>query len=149
VARPVVIVDTREQAPYLFSDGRVATVRGTLPAGDYSLQGLEGRVVVERKSANDLANTLSTDRERWVRELEKLRGYRFAALVVECCRHDLLAHRYESPVQPGVLLGRLHETAVKYGVHVYFAGDRAGGEQATQDFLLRAARVLEEEQASE
>ena len=39
--RPPVVVDTREQRPYLFAD----SVRGTLRTGDYSLLGYEDRIL--------------------------------------------------------------------------------------------------------
>jgi ERCC4-type nuclease len=44
----VVIADSREQEPYSFEATRITTVRRALPAGDYSLDGLEDRVAVER-----------------------------------------------------------------------------------------------------
>ena len=52
--RITVVVDTREQEPYSFDSDKVSAVRKALPAGDYSLVGLEERVAVERKSLTDL-----------------------------------------------------------------------------------------------
>lgn len=89
--------DTREQSPYTFEgigwdkadgggEGRtltVETVRGTLASGDYSLLGYERRVAVERKSLADLYGTLGQGRARFERELERLKDYDFAAVVVE------------------------------------------------------------------
>ena len=39
--RITVVVDTREQEPYSFDSDKVSAVRKALPAGDYSLVGLE------------------------------------------------------------------------------------------------------------
>ena len=43
-----IIIDTREQEGYSFDSRLAATVRRALPAGDYSVAGLEGLVAVER-----------------------------------------------------------------------------------------------------
>jgi hypothetical protein len=90
----VVVIDTREQTPFLFqgmrTDARdggrplvVRTVTRGIPSGDYSLEGYEGQVAVERKSLADLYNTISQNRERFVRELERLDAMEFAAVVIE------------------------------------------------------------------
>ena len=47
---PVIIIDSREQIPYEFEGSQV----GTLKSGDYSLDGFQDRVAVERKSKADL-----------------------------------------------------------------------------------------------
>ncbi len=90
----VVLIDTREQLPFTFADipadkefgggfWRIKTERGTVPSGDYSLAGQADRVAVERKSVADLFSTLSAGRDRFVRELERLAAYQFAAVVIE------------------------------------------------------------------
>jgi hypothetical protein len=89
-----VLVDTREQLPYTFAglkaDARegggplhVRTQLGTLDAGDYSIQGYANMVTVERKSPSDLAGTLTTGRRRFSAELDRLRNYDAAWIVVE------------------------------------------------------------------
>ena len=52
------MADTREQEVYTFDAARVTTVRRALPAGDYSLDGLEDRVAIERKTVEDLVSTM-------------------------------------------------------------------------------------------
>lgn len=89
-----VIVDTREQAPYAFTGIRsdavtgrkpiaVQTRRAGLPSGDYSIEGFESRIAVERKSLNDLFSTLGQHRRRFQEELERLAVMEFATVVVE------------------------------------------------------------------
>jgi hypothetical protein len=89
-----ILVDTREQLPYDFvglkgdaSEGglplTVRTHRCTLPAGDYSIEGYARMVCVERKSATDLAGTLTRGRRRFLAELDRLREYDAAWIVVE------------------------------------------------------------------
>jgi hypothetical protein len=89
-----VVVDTREQHPFTFqgltgdasSESRpliVPTRPGTLESGDYSVEGLEHAVAVERKSLADLYGTIGAGRDRFVRELERLDRMEFAAVVIE------------------------------------------------------------------
>jgi DNA excision repair protein ERCC-4 len=143
MGRPVVVCDSREQRPYQFPDGRVFVVRRALPAGDYSIEGMERELAVERKELGDLVNTITgrDNRERWKRELEKLRTYRLARVVVEACVHDVLAARYRSPALPSSVLSAVLAVEVDYGIPVVWAGDRASAERYVEALLLRAARV--------
>src|SRR5688572_14128726 len=78
-ARPVLVIDTREQTPLPFE--RLATERGTLHTGDYSFKGGEDVFAVERKTIPDLvACCIGENRERFCRELHRLRGFLFTRL---------------------------------------------------------------------
>lgn len=63
--------------------------------GDYSIEGYEGSVHVERKSCVDAQGTIlgwfEDRRGRFVRELEFLAGVEAAAVVVECSFDELLS----------------------------------------------------------
>ena len=86
-----VIRDTREQHPYEFrglkgASGAELIVKvadRTLKSGDYSIEGMESRVSIERKSLADLYSTLTHGRERFERELDRLRSYDFSKVVIE------------------------------------------------------------------
>jgi ERCC4-type nuclease len=101
VAPFVVIADSREGHPFTFtgfkSDARhgyksliVPVVTRGLKTGDYSLEGYEDRIAVERKSAQDAYSTFSQERERFIRELERLNEMEFAAVVIEAGWPSLL-----------------------------------------------------------
>src|SRR5260370_30850848 len=78
---PVIVVDTREQEPLSFH--RLKAVCGTLISGDYSVAGLEELFAVERKTVSDLVGCcMGENRERFERELHRLRGFRFKRLLV-------------------------------------------------------------------
>ncbi len=77
---PTVIVDTREQTPLMFT--RLQSVTGTLATGDYSVLGLERDVAIERKSIPDLIGSITRERDRFMREVDRLRSYPFARLLV-------------------------------------------------------------------
>ncbi len=138
--RPVIVIDTREQEPYAFHPERAAVVRRALPAGDYSVDGLEGRVAVERKSLDDLVRTLIRDRERFRRELLALSDYEAACVVVEGSLSDVLTKRYRTGAHPFSVLGAVVSIILDHRVPVFFCGDRPCARQFTEAYLLRFHR---------
>ena len=87
------ITDSREQEPFSFDSRLVAVERRALPAGDYSVVGMEDMVAVERKTLDDFVSTVIHDRPRFRRELRKLAGYRAACVVVEAGLLEVLQGR--------------------------------------------------------
>jgi len=138
--RPVIVVDTRETEPYSFSPERAAVVRRALPAGDYSLEGMEQRVAVERKTLPDLVQTVIRERERFRRELQLLSGYEAACVVVEAQLPDALAGRYRSGAHPSSVFGAVVSIILDHGVPVFFCGNRPCARQFTEAYLLRFHR---------
>jgi len=118
----VVIIDTREQTPLDFG-ADVQAMRGTLNAGDYSLQGLEDLLAIERKELSDLVACVGTERERFERELLRLRGYRCKAVMVEATLAQVEKGGWRSQVKPAAVLGSIASWRVKYGVEFIYAGN--------------------------
>ncbi len=106
--KPIIICDTREQDPLVFSDAVIVESRA-LHVGDYSIAGLETDVVIERKSLSDLLGSITSGRERFEKELRQLRGYRFAAILIESNWPTILSGIWDCPssVSPNVVLGSL------------------------------------------
>ena len=134
------VCDTREQAPFRFEGCPCTVEAGTLEAGDYSLAGFERRVAVERKSLADLVGCLSGERERFQRELARLRGYDSAAVVVEAPAMALRTGRYLGRLDAGAAWQSIVAFSMRYRVPFFFCQDRADAEQVTFDFLRHYAR---------
>jgi hypothetical protein len=83
---PSCIVDTREQTPLPIAG---PCERGTLTSRDYSYRGGAQLLSIERKSLADLISSLTTDRARFTRGWERLRGYPFARLLIVRDLRDL------------------------------------------------------------
>lgn len=86
IPKPVILVDTREQTPLDLSAfpnwiGGVRTA--TLQTGDYTVEGFEDLICVERKTLNDLVATLMHHRARFIREMERLAAFPQRAIFVE------------------------------------------------------------------
>jgi hypothetical protein len=123
---PVLVVDTREQEPLAFE--RLAWVRGTLTTGDYSVAGLQDLFSVERKTVSDLVGCCMGDnRERFERELHRLRGYRFKRLLLVGSEAEILASQYHSNIKPNAVLATLYAFEVRYDLPVVFVPTAQAG----------------------
>lgn len=133
----VVVSDTREQQAYSFSPDRIQVMRRALPAGDYSLAGLEYEVAVERKTLEDFVHTVIRERSRFRSELKKLQTYTHSCVVVEANMEDVLAGAYQSGAHPNSVFGAAISIIVDYDVPVYFCSNRQVARRFVEEFLLR------------
>lgn len=126
VPKPIALVDTREQAPLnlaQFDNWFAGSRTATLPTGDYSVEGLEHLICLERKSLNDLVATLMHHRERFFRELERMQAYSYRALLVEASYEDVkspYSFTKEVMAHPNGVSGSLDALEVKFGVPVIY-----------------------------
>jgi DNA excision repair protein ERCC-4 len=137
------ICDSREQRPWTFDSETFSVEVAGLKAGDYSLKGMETRVAVERKSLNDLLGSITHGRVRFQRELQLLRSYEHAALIVEASWEQielgswpLVKGKPCSAVHPNSVAGTLVSIHTRY-VPVLLAGDRLGGQSLCARLLRR------------
>lgn len=117
--QPVLIVDTRERVPLQFT--RLQSRRGTLHTGDYSFAGGEDLFAVERKTIADLVGCcVGNGRARFFRELQRLRGFRFARLVVIGAPADIQSHRYRANLTPAAVTATLAVIEARFVPVVFF-----------------------------
>lgn len=122
-ARPTILVDSREQAPLVFVN--CPSERATLATGDYSIQGCEDEFTVERKSLDDLAGSCTHERDRFEKELVRMRGYSFRRLLVVGDVADIEAHRYRSAATPKAILASVTAFEIRHGLPVAFCPNPA------------------------
>ncbi len=118
-----------------------ATVEiATLQTGDYSLKGFEDRICIERKSLADLLQSLGQDRDRFMREVQRMRAYEFAGLVVESNMSTLYLGEWRSQITPQSVIGSLQALSAKYGIHIFLAGNRALAAKTVEGLLYHFLR---------
>ena len=113
-------------------------MRRALPAGDYSVAGLDGIVAVERKTLDDFVSTVIHSRRRFREELRKLAGYRAACVVVEAGIGDVLLKHYRGESHPNAVLGNTLSIILDYRVPVFFCTNRQAACHFVQAYLLAA-----------
>jgi DNA excision repair protein ERCC-4 len=126
-----IIIDTREQLEYTFDGFGVETVSRKLDSGDYAIDGIDG-CVIERKSVSDLLGCMTTGRDRFQAELERLRGYEFSAVVVEVPEYLLYAGL--TRMSPKSAKATLVAWQTRFPTQWIFCPDRVWAEKTT--FLL-------------
>lgn len=141
------VIDTREQTPLTLEvkPGQVlASESGTLYTGDYSIKGLENHVAIERKSLSDLMGCIGSGRERFEKEILRLRGYPVKALVVEATWEQIETGAYRSKVNPSAAIGTLMGW-IAQGIPITMAGDhKRAGVFVARMLYITARRRLQE-----
>ena len=163
-----IICDSREQLPYEFSGMEwgagetcvVPTVVRGLAQGDYSIQGLEDRIAIERKSLDDLYGSVTWGRDRFEAEVGRLNTLAgqndpepfieawlppggFAAVVIEATWPEIMApagHRpgWINQTEPRSVVATVLAWSMRYHrVHWITAGDRRHAEIITFGILQR------------
>lgn len=135
--RPTLIIDTREQSPLVFT--RLQSRAGTLQSGDYSIAGLEHLFAVERKSVQDLVGSVTGERERFERELHRLRGFRFARLLIVGHESEITTGRYRSGVSPKAILHSVRAFEARY-IPVVWQHDPAKAAELVETWAYWFAR---------
>ena len=98
-----VLIDTSEQHPWTFRglSANSSKVPGSNPpvyenrplviacraanlmTGDYTIEGMQNYITIERKSLSDAFSTFTHDRDRWERELDRMRSIASCHVVIE------------------------------------------------------------------
>jgi len=138
--RPTVIIDTREQDPLPIR--RLSVLRAALQTGDYSFAGGEELFAVERKTIVDLIGCCCGGRERFERELHRLRGYRFKRLVFVGSREEVERGGYRSSVRPASVLHSLAAWEVRFDVPVVWCPDAAAAAEQVEAWVFWFAREV-------
>lgn len=129
-----IIIDTREQNPLSFNNKYVeGTVNQKLDTGDYSIQGLENLLCIERKGSVSEFYSNVTEKRFWA-ELERMQEYKYRFLVFEFSVSDveMFPHGSDLPkkvisqlkISPTYLMKCIGKIQVDYGVHVVFGQNR-------------------------
>lgn len=130
-----IVVDSREQHPFAFEGYPVEVTPATLATADYSLVGFTDRIGIERKSMQDLIHCLGPDRERFTRELQRLRGFDAACIIVDQPQSVLRLGHYRSAMPAESAWQSVIAFSMRFRVPFWFCDSRADAERVAFDFL--------------
>lgn len=148
--KPTIIIDTREQLPYFGEPakwpGAHFILKG-LATGDYSIQGFETSVTIERKSMPDFHNSMFSGHRRFAKELVRLSQMERAFVVVEgempefyAAGGDNIEAILKNPDTTALVRRNrniLISTFCHYGVPFLFLGNREEAEHWTFNYLVK------------
>jgi ERCC4-type nuclease len=126
VPKPVVVIDTREQMPFTFAahpNWIAGTASRKLDVGDYTVNGMESILALERKTLTDLLTTLTRDRARFFRHCARLAKLKYRALLVEASYEEVKSHYddFSSMAHPNAISGSLDALEAKFGIPIIYA----------------------------
>ncbi len=146
--KPVLIVDTRERTPLDFDgdDDFAEVIHRKLDSGDYSLDGAEHIVTIERKAGVDeLFNNFSSadGRRRIMAEIDRMPPVRFFVIeqtweeAFDIRRYHVAKRMTQNKkyMPRSVVLKHMWDLMLDHDVHVIFAGNRA--KDVTKRLLLQ------------
>lgn len=131
-----IIIDTREQLPWEF--GNHVTSKQKLDTGDYSIEGMEHLLTIERKqSVSEIANNITET--RFPAFLERMSTIPHKFMLFEFDLDDV----YQFPVGSDIpkskwdklrvsnnyIMKNISLFHIKYGIHTIFCGDSDNAEK--------------------
>ena len=135
-----IIVDTQEKRPYRFEriTPRPQIKVISLATGDYTIEGFEDNIAVERKSLIDAFGSFGKGRERFEKELERMVLLDFAAVVIEGDWLQILRNPpSRTNFKPKAFYASVIAWQQRYGVHFWVCPNRAFAEKTTYRILER------------
>jgi ERCC4-type nuclease len=116
--------------------------RVTLSEGDYLLAAYPRGLVIERKTNDDLVNTIIHQRERFEREIVRLTPYHRPVVIVEGSLVDVDRHVYRSQATPASVIGLVNAMFLRYGVPFIWADNREMAVRVAQSLCRIYAREM-------
>ena len=146
----VIIQDTREKEPFNFVFYGCETSIATLKTGDYTIEGYEDVLSVERKkSPSELATNLGKYRERFENELERMRDFEYKYIVCEFSEEELRGFPYNAKIPNRIkkyirmngkyMKKKLYEYQDTYGVEVIFCDGKEEAQDRVMQIFLEVA----------
>lgn len=128
IPKPVVLVDTREQKPFPLFMNHPNWIGGeqrvALKTGDYTIEGMEGLLCLERKSLADLVACTVTYRRRFITACDRLARFPWKAILVEATLEDIKGgvepFDIPSKVHPNAVCGTLDAIEAKFGIPIIY-----------------------------
>ncbi len=158
-----IIIDTREQAPWSWDPSDATTEIAGLAAGDYALEQDRGvpsrrgnvrpvRFALERKSADDLAGTLGSGWDRFLKEMTRMESFCVRIIVIESDFESFCFREHEGTIippdhnhpmmTPGFVMRRLAQLNFM-GVQTWFAGNSILASGVALHLFRERRRMLE------
>ena len=144
-----IIVDTREQQPWSFDNYSKANIK--LDTGDYSIEGLESVLAIERKkSINEIANNIIESRFKDV--IDRLSKIKYSYILLEFDLENVLSYPIGSSlpkhmwnkvkISPSFIMKHILEWQMFYNIKVVFCGCPTNAEKMAE-YIMNKVYYLE------
>jgi ERCC4-type nuclease len=129
IPKPVVLVDTREKEPFPLFLNHPNWIGGerrvALKTGDYTVEGMESLLSLERKTLADIVACTVTYRKRFLAVCSRLARFRWKAILVEATLEDIKGglepFDIPSEVHPNAVCGTFDAIEAKFGIPIIYS----------------------------
>jgi ERCC4-type nuclease len=139
-----IVIDTREQQPWFVDEEHVVAKK--LNTGDYSIEGLEDILAIERKkSIAEIANNITES--RFIDVLKRMNNFKYKFMLLEFDLEDVYNFPVGSTIpkkiwnklkiSPKYLLKFLTEIQLDYGIHIIYCGCASNAEKMAYSIMKR------------
>lgn len=135
---PLLLVDTREQRPLQFV--HLPAESATLYTGDYSVKGLEESFCVERKTVTDMVQSLTRERARFMKEMHRMGGFRWAYLLIIGKEIELYSMAEQGRANVKQFNHSLMALSMRYNVGLYWFDSADAAALAVESLAFCAYR---------
>lgn len=154
-----VIQDTKEKIPLrFFSQSIREVVVHKLRTGDYSIEGLEDTLCIERKrNAAEIAKNATEPRFKDV--IERMKTYRFRYILIECGLADIMKYPEGSTIPASLwhtvkikgpfIMKFLSELYVDHGIPTIFCDNAENTAYMASNIMKRVKEITDGETSKE
>jgi ERCC4-type nuclease len=134
-----IICDSREQDGFE-NEFKAPTRVAGLKTCDYTIDGFQDDIGIERKSMDDLIACLGKQRDRFERELVRARDFQYSAVIVEGTFADLCQGNYISKFNPKSAVESISAFEIRYRIPFLFCGTQALAARKCESLLRKYYR---------
>lgn len=144
----VIIKDSREQTGWSFPETDVCRgyVKKKVDYGDYTIEGMEHLLMIERKkSTGEIAQNVTE--KRFEKLLNYCKGFKHKFMIMEFSIEDILDFPNNSGmprvmygktrVTPQFMLSYLTDVQIKSGIHIIYAGNAECAERIAYEIMRK------------
>lgn len=145
-----ILIDTREQQPWEFNYH--SSSRQKLDTGDYSIQGLEQILTIERKkSVSEIANNISE--KRWQDVLNRMSIFPYKFILMEFNLQDVINYPIGTDIPKKLwdklkisnkyILKCLTDIQIKHNIHILYCGDSDNAQKIAINIMRTIYKLYE------
>ena len=147
-----IIVDNKEKNPWLFAfaKGDVHLIHKHLPTADYTIDGFEEILCIERKnSISELAGCIF--KPAFKKELDRMKSFKYAFLLIEDSFENIADYpdntrlprkvKNKIRVKAPQIIGFISSLMVNTNIKVLFCGDKYAAEEMAYSIMTKVQKI--------
>lgn len=154
----IIIQDTREKTPwdFTFYENCTEQIVGTVKTGDYTIQGFEDKICIERKrNTSELAINLGKKSKPFYKELERMKSFRYRYIICEFPFHiigdfpknsGMPRNKYKFvKMNPNFIKSQINAITDKYEIEFIFCNTDFDAQEKAIEIMWEKYNVLKKE----